>query len=71
MIHPAIIAKQVKKAQTQHQERVALLCQIDDEQQQYLLAHQGVYILTYKRVNQHTPNTNTFQIRAGSRMVIG
>jgi hypothetical protein len=30
---------------------------IDDERQQYLLAHQGVYILTYKRANQHTPNT--------------
>jgi hypothetical protein len=28
---------------------------IDDERQQHLLKHQGVYVLTYKRVNQHPP----------------
>jgi hypothetical protein len=29
---------------------------IDDERQQYLLEHQDVYILTYKRANQHSQN---------------
>ncbi len=31
MIHPAVIAKQIEKAQEQHKQRVALLCQIVDE----------------------------------------
>ena len=31
MIHPAIIAKKVKEVQSQHQQRVAILCQIVDE----------------------------------------
>lgn len=30
---------------------------IDEERQQQLLEHQGVYVLTYKRANQHTSNT--------------
>ena len=29
---------------------------IDDERQHYLLEHQDVYVLTYKRANQHTQN---------------
>jgi hypothetical protein len=31
MIHPAIIAEQIEKAQNQHQQRVAFLCQIVDD----------------------------------------
>ncbi len=31
MIHRAIIAEKIKEAQSQHQQRVALLCQIVDE----------------------------------------
>jgi hypothetical protein len=30
---------------------------IDDERQQFLLEHQGVYVLTYRRANQHRHNT--------------
>jgi hypothetical protein len=30
---------------------------IDDDRQQFLLEYQGVYVLTYRRVNQHHPNT--------------
>lgn len=31
MIHPTVIATQIKTAKEQHQQRVALLCQVVDE----------------------------------------
>lgn len=31
MIHPTVIADQIKTAKEQHQQRVALLCQVVDE----------------------------------------